>query len=163
MKVKTSDTTARFGAVSIGHSSDVAQALQRMRAIGIHHLVVTKDDVYTGMVSDRLIWEKAFREESNSLDLSKTVADVMAPSIPAATEETDVLALIDIMKDHTFSALPMAQDGVITGVMTDRDALAILRELIIEKDVGALESFTEVALAHPVVQKVMQSLSDLGI
>ena len=67
------------------------------------------------------------------------------------------------MKDHRFSALPMAQDGVITGVMTDRDALAILRELIIEKDVGALESFTEVALAHPVVQKVMQSLSDLGI
>lgn len=146
--------------VSCRENSTVLRALTLMQQHGIRHLPVISDHHVVGMVSEHQIVTYAFQKGLlDSLD-SVEVKHLMQKDIPAITVTTQVRDVIEMMIQGPFEALPVIQDGELTGIVTNTDILNLTARLTAD---GGQPAYGSLLLANPFAQRVLGLLADIGI
>src|SRR5438067_12706840 len=114
--------------ITVEPQTPMLEARQRMGEERIRHLVVVQDGLVVGIVTDRdirlnmpspatslSVWE------INYLLGRLTVADVMSRSVIVVDSNRPVAEAARIMIDQKIGALPVMDDGGLTGIITESD------------------------------------------
>jgi len=99
---------------------------ERIRHVPVednHHKLV-------GLVSYRTLLRYMARNLPRGMSEPVAVSDIMNPSPVTATPETSTIEAIDLMRDHNIACLPVVNDGVLVGIVTEHDLLNIAGDLI---------------------------------
>lgn len=150
--------------ITIPCEATVADALILMRGREIHHLLVMRGEDVRGVVSDRDILAKAFDQETMRINASLRVSDVMISQVPVLDRDTSVGSALAALRQYKVSALPIRVDKQLA-IVTETDFLNMLAATHRRSNdpERQMEDRVEVALANPLMQKVMQMLADIGI
>lgn len=150
--------------ITINNDATVADALILMRGREIHHLLVMRGEEVKGVISDRDILAKAFDQETMKINATLRVSDVMTPQIPVLDSETNVKTALAALRQYKVSALPIRIENQLA-IVTETDFLNMLEasHQHSKDPESQMEDRVEVALANPLMQKVMQMLADIGI
>lgn len=96
----------------------------------IKHIPVVSSDVVIGMLSyTDLIKTSLAETSSDEHDVSTvirnrfTIEQAMAKNIVTITSDTFIKEAAEILAEREFHALPVVDDGVLTGIVTTRDLL----------------------------------------
>ena len=114
--------------ITVEPQTPMLEARQRMAEERIRHLIVVEDGRVVGIVTDRdirlnmpspatslSVWEV------NYLLGRLTVADVMSRSVIVVDSNRPVAEAARIMAEHKIGALPVMDDGGLTGIVTESD------------------------------------------
>lgn len=153
MKLKT---LLKTPVITIQESSPLADAVALMRRHGVQCLPVLRRTELVGMITD-LHLETAgpssvaeIRRHDWGDAMSRvTVADVMIREPHALTAETPVAEAARLARTTGVDAFPVLDAGVLAGVITRRDLLAVLG--------GLLEHRQPAALGHILAATSLQS------
>jgi acetoin utilization protein AcuB len=125
------------------HSDALARgAAQMMRTRRIRHLpVVDRGGRLVGIVTDRdlrqVVFDAAIRDwigaEADALaDLP--VREVMTWAVVTVSADTDVRATASVMRERRVGALPVVDaTGRVVGILTERDLLRVLDEMLAQR------------------------------
>ena len=109
--------TSRVETVPAGESAE--NALRRMRAKGIHHLVVPLAGA-VGVISSRDL-------ESLPGDRAHcTVADLMSAPAVTAEPHMTIRQAANLLRGRTIGCLPVLEDGKLVGILTTTDLLELI-------------------------------------
>jgi len=89
--------------------------------------------------------------------MSKTVADLMTTNPRTVSREDDVIAAARIMLEADVGSVPVAEDGYLVGIITDRDIA--LRVVAAERDPKTVR-VEEIATPEPHYTSPDESLDD---
>jgi acetoin utilization protein AcuB len=106
----------------------ISDAIIIMKERGIKHIPVVKGGKLKGIVSDRDIKEFS-PSKATSLDIyelhyllaNTRVKEIMEPDVITTTPDTPVEEAAMIMLDADIGCLPVIEDGVLCGIISDRD------------------------------------------
>jgi acetoin utilization protein AcuB len=114
--------------ITIDPKTPMLDAKQKMADARIRHLVVTDGGRVVGIVTDRdirlnlpspatslSVWEV------NYLLSRLTVGEVMSRSVIVIDSARPAAEAARIMVDHKIGALPVVDDGALTGIVTESD------------------------------------------
>jgi acetoin utilization protein AcuB len=114
--------------ITIDPKTPMLDAKQKMADARIRHLVVTEGSRVVGIVTDRdirlnlpspatslSVWEV------NYLLSRLTVGEVMSRSVIVIDSARPATEAARIMVDHKIGALPVVDDGTLTGIVTESD------------------------------------------
>lgn len=88
----------------------------------LHHLVVLDGARVVGVVSERDL--AAARDPA--LRIERTVGELMTRGAVTATPRTSVKDAANIMRGRSLGCLPIMEEGVLVGIVTVTDLLALL-------------------------------------
>ncbi len=119
--------------VSIEPQASAKQAFAVMKSMGIRHLVVTKDGVVIGIVTDRDLRRPAVSDifkswhELYRINDEFQVEDIMTSPVVTIPADADVRDAAQLMIERRIGALPIVQkDGRLSGLITETDLLKAL-------------------------------------
>ena len=101
---------------------DASSAWAAMNRKGIHHLVVTRDAVVVGVVSERDLGGPHGEEVRRG----KTVGDLMTALVLAVSPDTSVRKAAKLMRGQTIGCLPVIDGKQLVGIVTVTDLLALV-------------------------------------
>ena len=118
--------------VAIGPDTSTKQAFRMMKSMGIRHLVVVRDRVVVGIVTDRDLrrpkiadmfksWDELYR-----LSNDFQVEDVMTSPVITVNADDDVREAARLMVEHRVGALPVVDGNQLAGIITETDLLKAL-------------------------------------
>ncbi len=107
---------------TIGEDGSAEQALKRMRAGRLRHLVVTRKKRVVGMVSDRDIAGLL----AGNLRIDRTIDQVMSRSVAVVEPDTPVEDAAYLMRRKKIGALPVVSAGELVGIVTVSDLLDLV-------------------------------------
>jgi len=84
-----------------------------------------------GLVTHRTLLKVLARAEGRDQPLP--VRDIMHREVVTVEPETSTLDAIALMREHKIGCLPVAKDGRLVGIITERDFMNIARQLMEEK------------------------------
>lgn len=134
-------------------------ALRLMKRFGIHHLPVLAHNRLVGMISDRDIMSHTIDDSFESLN-TVTVEQMMHRDVPPVTPSSEVRDVINTILNGTYEALPVVQNGILTGIITTSDVLKLTAKLTEDQNEPPYGS---VYLANPFAQRILTLLADIGI
>jgi CBS domain-containing protein len=155
----------KFGVISISPDATQRDCYATMKKLKVHHLLVVDETMVVGVVADRDLWEKGYQFSLNGFDESKRVKDVMTVGVPIVDGDDDMTKIFEVMQEFKTSAVPVAHGGEITGLVTDSDLIAALKD-VMGGEMGSddeLNVVSGVILANPIIQRAMKLLADIGI
>jgi len=95
-------------------------AWERMRAKGVHHLVVVRDSEVVGLISDR----DAGGRRGQAVRAGHRVADLMTPKPLAVSPDTPVRRAANLMRGRSVGSLVvLGKNGRLVGIVTVADLL----------------------------------------
>ena len=110
--------------------TSMSEARELMRRKGIRHLLVTEGERLVGIVTDRdirlnlpspatslSVWE------INYLLTKLTVGDVMTKFVITVEPGRPIEEAARLMLEHRIGALPVVEDGLLVGILTETDLL----------------------------------------
>lgn len=103
--------------VTIAPEESVSAARERIRAEGIHHLVVTERKKIVGVLSDR---------DLTTGDDEARVKDVMTKETLTITPGETLRKAAGMLDGANVSCLPVVEDGKLAGIVTTSDLLRAL-------------------------------------
>ena len=103
--------------VTISPETTVAAARERIRAEGIHHLVVTERKKIVGVLSDRDLAASAE---------SARVAEVMTKNALTIAPDETLRKAAGMLDGRNIGCLPVVKDGKLDGIVTTSDLLRAL-------------------------------------
>jgi len=125
MKVKDL-MTARV--VDMPADSSVARVAKRMRDEGVGSVLITKDGVLVGIVTDRQITHTTV---ADGLDPNKVeIHEIMFTDFVPLEPEMDLLQAVRLQKELAMRRLPVVENGVPVGILSVSDIAAFTKELI---------------------------------
>jgi acetoin utilization protein AcuB len=131
-------------------TASIGEAIRIARTHGIRHLPVVENDRVVGIVSERdlrlaapPLWSDQREELMQTLD-TKKVGDVMARRVITAGPNTPVEEAARILWENRISCLPIVEDNVLVGILTETDLLRALVELF-----GANQPATRLEIRMP--------------
>lgn len=111
-------------------NTSVSEARELMRRKTIRHLLVTEGERLVGIVTDRdirlnlpspatslSVWE------INYLLTKLTVGDVMTKFVITVEPGRPIEEAARLMLEHRIGALPVVEDGLLVGILTETDLL----------------------------------------
>ncbi len=98
------------------------RAWERMRVQRIHHLVVTRDRVAVGILTDRDLGGS----RGSKLRGGKTVAELMTPNVVSAMRTTTVRQAANMLRGSAIGCLPVFDKGKLIGIVTVSDLLELV-------------------------------------
>lgn len=117
-------------AITVGLDMPVLEAQQLMASRRIRHLPVTEGGRLMGIVTDRdirlnlpspatslSVWEV------NYLLARLTVESAMHRAVITVDPDRPISEAARIMLDHKIGALPVVEDGIVVGIVTETDML----------------------------------------
>lgn len=123
--------------VRVSSQTTVADAINLIQENNIRHLIVTRGDgSLLGILSDRdlrLATQSPYAvydvEKADSFAESLLVEQVMSPTPYCVSPHFSVTEVASMMVEHQINAVPVLQDGTITGIVTSTDLLKVLATL----------------------------------
>lgn len=104
---------------SVRPGEPVTGAEERMRSLGIHHLVVVDRHGVVGLLSDAAL-------QTRIAEGVGTVADAMFRHIATATPDMTVIQAARMMRGRAEGALPVVAGKRLVGIVTTSDLLDVL-------------------------------------
>ena len=101
-----------------------------MRERRIRHIPVTRDGRLEGLITQRDLLAAASAEDDYS-----TVADVMRTNVYTVSEDDDMRGAALKMQKHKIGCLPVVADGLLVGIVTDSDYVALAINLLEQLEV----------------------------
>lgn len=92
----------------------------------VRHVPICKGNKLVGLVTQKDLLVNA---QSTSL-LSLPVAEVMVFNVRTITGDESIAIAAQTMLDHKISCLPVVEDNVLIGIITELDFLGLLIELL---------------------------------
>ena len=101
---------------TVGADESIAALQKVMRKNRIRHVPVVGDDgAVLGVVSQLDVLERSFFDEDDK------VTDIMAWNVKTIDADEDVATAAKIMLDNKYSCLPVVEEGVLAGILTEAD------------------------------------------
>jgi acetoin utilization protein AcuB len=122
----------------IGADAPVRQAVELMKTRRIRHLpVVAKDGRLVGIVTDRdlrqMILDPVIQDRladgAETLE-ALTVGEIMTWAVITVRPESGIRQAARLMREQKVGALPVVEAGRVVGMLTERDLLRAVEELI---------------------------------
>lgn len=107
------------GIQTVRPGTPVATARERMRARGIHHLLVVEGGEMRGVLSARDLVLRGRRGAAAKL----VVGDFMTPRVVSVKPETSVHRAANIMRGHSIGCVIVVSDSKPVGIVTLSDLL----------------------------------------
>ena len=158
------NTTAAL--ITIDKNAHCDEALELMKLHQIHHLIVIENGDPVGIISDRDILFKWIRATSiASTALGKLPIEPIARiRLPVIKPETSLSQTLNWMGQYGTSAMLSRNDQGNWGIVTETDLLRALDKILIRVEWRKkLLIDGESVLSAPLVQKLMEMLSQMGL
>jgi CBS domain-containing protein len=127
---------------TIDHDATLEEAAEALAADNIGVLLVTRDEGMVGIISERdVVTHLAAGTHLNRL----SVGEAMAGDVVTVRPDTTVVAAARMMAEADVRHLPVLQDGLIAGMVSVRDLVAVLADAV-ESDVVVVPSGTRVVV-----------------
>lgn len=107
---------------TIGFQMPAKAAWNKMKLEGIHHLVVLREHMVVGIISERDLGSA----HGTSMREGKTVGELMTHYAVTATPTTTVRQAANIMRGRAIGSLPVLDRGRLVGIVTVSDLLELL-------------------------------------
>lgn len=134
----------------------IDDAIDEMKRLNIHHLLVMKGKEFLGLLESRDcggIWDK-----------TTPVAEIMRRDVPIIDENSEVGGAVDLMLCHRLTALPLSRNNEIYGILTETDLLRLLQAYLTPvQELSDFVNRSKDILAKPVVQSLMSVLRNMGL
>jgi acetoin utilization protein AcuB len=122
--------------ITVSPDNSVSDAVHLMKGKDIKHIPVVKDGRVKGILSDRDIREFS-PSKATSLDvyelhyiLAKTkVKELMKTRVFTTSPDTPVEEAAMIMYDHNIGSLPVQENGMLVGIISDKDIFRVLVDI----------------------------------
>jgi len=111
---------------TIAPEATVGEALRCARQRGIRHVVVMEGGSVVGIISDRDLKRVLTADDQRAVARTATAADIMSRSIITVNPNTTIKCACDTMMQEAISALPVVEGGILKGLLTEWDVLALL-------------------------------------
>jgi len=141
MYVKYSMTKNPF---TIAPEGTIAEALEIMRSNNVRRIPVLKGGKLVGIITERKLLEVS-PSPATSLSvfeinylLSKTkIGDIMTKNLVTVTPDTLIEEAAVLMRDNDIGALPVLEDNVLVGIITETDIFDSFLDIMGYRDSGA--------------------------
>ena len=141
MYVKYSMTRNPF---TISPDGTIAEALEIMRSNNVRRVPVLKGGKLVGIITERKLLEVS-PSPATSLSvfeinylLSKTkIGDIMTKNVITVTPDTLIEEAAVLMRDNDIGALPVIEDNILTGIITETDIFDSFLDIMGYRDAGA--------------------------
>ncbi len=130
MSSKVSDILARKGsnAVSVSPDTSVLEALQIMAEKNIGSVVVTENDNFRGIVSERDYSRKVILKGKHSSDTK--VSEIMSEDMPSVRPSDSVELCMSLMTQQNIRYLPVFENDKLSGIISMTD---VVKQTILEQ------------------------------
>jgi|KBSSwiStaDraftv2_1062776.scaffolds.fasta_scaffold98903_2 acetoin utilization protein AcuB len=124
--------------VVVRADAPIAVAIDLLRTRGIRHLPVVDDrGRLVGIVTDRdlrqVVFDPRIQDVLGDATLALralTVREVMTWGVVSVRADADLRAAVRLMRERKIGALPVVDDGLVVGILTESDVLAALETLL---------------------------------
>jgi CBS domain-containing protein len=107
--------------VSVGPGESISNVQALMNRKRIRHVpVVNRNGRVLGVVSERDVLRRALFEDTGK------VTDIMAWKTETIEADETISRAARIMLDHKFGCLPVVENGLLTGILTEADFVKYL-------------------------------------
>lgn len=134
------DILSRKGssAISVLPDTTVFEALKIMAEKNIGSVVVTENDKYLGIVSERDYSRKVILKDKHST--STLVSEIMTTDLPRVFPEDSIDHCMELMTGNNIRYLPVFSNGKLSGIISITD---VVKETILlqQQTISQLESY----------------------
>jgi len=139
---KVSNILARKGShvIAIDGSTTVLDALKLMAEHNIGSVVITENDAYAGLLTERDYARKVILQGKSSLETQ--VREIMSTEFPHMIPENSVETCMHVMSENNLRYLPIFKDGNMCGIISVSD---VVTETILshEETIEQLKSYIQ--------------------
>lgn len=139
---KVSNILARKGSsvIAIDGSTTVLEALKLMADKNIGSVVITENDAYAGLLTERDYARKVILQGKSSLETQ--VREIMSTEFPRMIPENSVETCMHMMSENNLRYLPIFKDGSMCGIISISD---VVTETILshEETIEHLKSYIQ--------------------
>jgi CBS domain-containing protein len=120
---KVSDILARKGGnvVSIDADTSVLDALKLMSEKNIGSVIVTENDEYLGLLTERDYARKVILKGKSSDETS--VREIMSTGLPSISPDNSIDTCMHIMSENNIRYLPVFIDNTLCGIISINDVV----------------------------------------
>ena len=172
------------GRLCIDSGAPLQAALLKMKRWAVHHLIVEREGVILGIVSDRDIIEHGLMDNGIQFNPVLTVHEVFKRDVTAVNGADDLQQVAQTMRAHRTDAVLVKLTGEGYGILTASDMLTFLQHTFKSSDAGGnvhnraafdingipvhgaeslIMATAREALASPIAQGAMRMIADAGI
>jgi IMP dehydrogenase len=139
---KVSNILARKGSnvIAIDGGTTVLEALRLMADKNIGSVVITEDNAYAGLLTERDYARKVILQGKSSLETQ--VREIMSTEFPRMIPENSVETCMHVMSENNLRYLPIFKDGNMCGIISISD---VVTETILshEETIEHLKSYIQ--------------------
>ena len=139
---KVSNILARKGSavIAIDGSTTVLEALKLMADKNIGSVVITENNAYAGLLTERDYARKVILQGKSSLETQ--VREIMSTDFPRMIPENSVETCMHVMSENNLPYLPIFKDGILCGIISISD---VVTETILshEETIEQLKSYIQ--------------------
>lgn len=138
----------------------VIRAAQIMRDKGISSILVLKNNVVEGIVTERDLVTKVV---SKGLDPAKiTLGEIMSSPLISVNEDTPLELVAELMWKNKIRRLPVKRENVIVGILTENDIVRISPGLIeITREIYGDKNYQLIAGLHGICDRCHEYSNNL--
>jgi CBS domain-containing protein len=103
------------GAIGVDYHQSIAEAARTMRDWGVGAVLVTKDEVVHGLVTDRDLVVRALAESRTP---DEPVGPLSSGDLVGVSADDDAEVAARLMREHAVRRLPVIDDGQIAGLVS---------------------------------------------
>jgi CBS domain-containing protein len=156
-KLKVKDIMTVKGLVTVSSTSKVADALAKMKETGIHQVPVLAGKRYAGMLSYRDVLRR------RSIQTNARTDRFMVKTTKLSSE-SDILPAIKLFKDSGLPALPVVDQGKLSGILSRTDILKNIEKIVKPNGIKCLDIMSDdpvVAMDNESVDQALEKIRAL--
>lgn len=124
--------------ITLGPKDDLAQADTFMKRGRIRHLPVVDDaKKLLGLVTHRDLL-RVFADRTRDAAMTIRAGDVMTIEVATVAPDTRLKDALTVMIDNKYGCLPVVDDGVLVGIITEHDLMKFAASIV--KDLDEVEA-----------------------
>jgi CBS domain-containing protein len=128
------DTIMSTNLITVPPSATMAEARTLMQDNRIHHLPVTKEGSLVGLVTLTnvlAVTDSFLRDQRNRIHANEIIiADVMVNDVATVDINASLRQAALFLEKHKIGCLPVMDDNVLVGIITDTDFVAVAINLL---------------------------------
>lgn len=124
--------------ISVSPDTTVLEALKIMAEKNIGSIIVTKDNNYQGIVTERDYSRKVMLKGKSSTDT--TVSEIMSTDLPSVKPDDSIELCMELMTNNAIRYMPVFEEGRLAGIISMSDV--VKETILVQKEtISHLESY----------------------